>query len=374
MEDFWLKFEDGLKGENKGLITGMEQVSKAMDNIQKETNYVLFGQPKTFKTKFSDVYFILQPYLLNDPALLDYTYYSFEVNRIKKVAEWIAYFFWYDFRLRYTAAHIMSRGEKKVKSEHIIHIETILKNRIIPLLGEYDKSGNRVKKGLVDFIEDKDNPTGIYHYLINKAKQHGKIIEEEYESQDDLGNKVKRKRIIGYEDYEKKKYRIVLTDHVRLLKRERNYSMKENIDKYSEYTIYLRNVFKYSFVDIIHSNRSISDNDRVTANSGRFLRPQIDDVKDSGNLAENANYLMALFNPYNYPGLNLHFDYDLKHWKGKYRSLHILAARDTEAPKDLFLICDGGNSVFRELPLATDSAKIAETKKRFDEYELLNND
>lgn len=370
MEDFWLKFQEGLRGENKGLQVGLTEIGKAIDNIQKETNYVIMGQPKTFKTKFTDTFFILQPYLLNDNGLLDFTYYSLEVSRIKKTAEWIAFFFWNDYKIKYSASHIMCRGDKKIKDEHIKYVEEILKKRLNPLLGEYDKNGKRIKKGLVDFIEEKDNPTGILHYLVNKAKEHGEIIEEEYETINESNVKVKRKRTAGFIDRDPK-YRLVICDHVRLLKRERGYSMKENIDKYSEYTIFLRNTFKYSFVDVVHSNRQISDNDRVNANSGRFLRPQMDDVKDSGNLAENANYLIGIFNPYNYPGINIHFDYNLSHWKKKYRSIHILAARDTEAPKDLFLLCDGGNSVFRELPLATDQEAIKEIKKKFDEYDSI---
>lgn len=58
--------------------------------------------------------------------------------------------------------------------------------------------------------------------------------------------------------------------------------MKENLDKYSEYTVDLRNIFKYSFIDIIHSNRNLSDQDRVSTSGGRYLRPQVDDIKDSG--------------------------------------------------------------------------------------------
>lgn len=66
------------------------------------------------------------------------------------------------------------------------------------------------------------------------------------------------------------------------MKRERGFSMKENLDKYSEYTVFLRNIFKYSFIDIIHSNRNLSDQDRVSTSGGRYLRPQTDDVKDTG--------------------------------------------------------------------------------------------
>jgi len=92
-------------------------------------------------------------------------------------------------------------------------------------------------------------------------------------------------------------------------------------------------------------------------------------VDNKSNLTENCNYLIGIFNPYNYANIQMHFDYVLKDWKGKYRSLHILAARDTEAPKDLFLVCDGANSVFRELPI--DPIKIKEALESFKQYELI---
>lgn len=79
--------------------------------------------------------------------------------------------------------------------------------------------------------------------------------------------------------------------------------------------------------------------------------------------------MFALFNPYNYPNIKMHFDYVLENWRGKYRSFHILAARDTEAPKDLFLVCDGANSVLRELP--TDKAEIKDTLEKFIKYDDL---
>lgn len=202
-----------MKGGNEGLESGMRRISEAIDNIQRETNYVVFGQPKTFKTKFTDAFFILHPYMKYGTGMMDYTYYSLEVSRIKKVAEWIAFFFWYDHKLKYSAGHIMSRANKKVKDEHLKFVEQILKKRIIPLLGEYDQHGKRIKPGVIDFIEEKDNPTGVYHYLINKAKDHGEIISEEYTTEDASGKKVKKQRMVGFNDNDPTKYRLVIMDH-----------------------------------------------------------------------------------------------------------------------------------------------------------------
>lgn len=216
MEDFLLKFEAGLRGENVGMESGLAGISESIDNIQKETNYVIFGPPKTFKTKFTDAFYILYPFMNGHGNLMDYTYYSFEVSRIKKVAEWIAFFFWYDYKLKYSAGHIMSRAKKRVKDEHLKFVEVILKNRIIPLLGEYNSQGKRIKDGVIDFIEDKDNPTGIYNHLIHKAKLHGEVIMDTYETVDDTGKKVNKQKIVSFVDWNPEKYRLVICDHKRM--------------------------------------------------------------------------------------------------------------------------------------------------------------
>lgn len=354
MEDFRIRFEKGLKKENSGLITCMPDMSNAIDNIQKGIVYCVMGQPKSFKTKWVDTFFILHPYLRNDPALLDYTYYSWEVTRINKVADWISFFFWEDYKIKYTPSHILSRGTKTIKDHHRTLVDTILEKRIIPLIGDYDAKGKKIKNGIIDFIEERDNPTGVAMYLKNKAENNGTIIYEDYTTKDDFGKTITKKRAVSYVDNNPNKYRIVIIDHVRKAKFERGYKMKENIDKLSEYCVDARNLYGYSFVNVIHSNRSISDNERTGAQNGRFLRPQTDDVKDSGNLLEDCNILIGLFNPYNYSNIQSHFDYNLNKFevnkKGKYRSIHVLANRDGDAPLDFFMTVDGGNNQFREIP------------------------
>lgn len=57
--------------------------------------------------------------------------------------------------------------------------------------------------------------------------------------------------------------------------------MKDNVDKMLEYMCEQRDLFNYTFVPIIHTNRSIGDIETIR-HAKDELYPNEDSVKDSG--------------------------------------------------------------------------------------------
>jgi hypothetical protein len=85
--------------------------------------------------------------------------------------------------------------------------------------------------------------------------------------------------------------------------------------------------------------------------AAEFIFPTADDVKDSGNLAEECNVLMSVFNPndekYN---IDKHFGVDLRNGAfPNYRSIHITDSRDTECPVHVQTNMFGGINLFTPL-------------------------
>lgn len=354
MDDFKNYLEESRKGLNSGLITDFKQISDAINNIQRGTLYVVFGQPKSFKTKWTDTYFVLYPFLRNNPDNIDIVYYSWEGTKFNKIADWISFFFWQDYRLKYSSSHVIQRGKYKVKDEHLKYVDKILQERIVPLIGEYDSNGIRTKKGLIDFIEERNNPTGVRNQLINKFAEQGTPIEEDYFTFDELKNKVKKKKIVSYRPDNPNRYSLVIVDHIRKFRSEKGFGEKEIMDKWSDYTVELSSIYNCSFVTLAHANRTLSDKETTQSQGGKYLRPHPDMLKGSGNLTEDCHVLLGLFNPYLYPHISTHFGYNLDKFKsderGKYRSIHVLANRYGEAPLDFSMTVDGGNNLFSEIP------------------------
>jgi hypothetical protein len=359
--NFKAAFEAGQKGSNKGLPMGegLKTVSQAINGIQRGRIYTVGAAPKGGKSTLVDVGFCIEPaihvldhnaklrasieaiatrletvtdvdtrqalnleYEMHNKKLIDveFIYNSYEIDRVSKEFDFVAHFLNSDFGIydinlppgkTHKQKNVVSlssaflKGELeydttnpddpkeiiRVSNELLDQIKIIYRNRIIPLFGEYNDKGEKVSKGLIKFLEIKDNPTGIRNYLIEYAKENGEFL---YRTTVKDGQTFQR--MIGYKPNNPAKYVIIITDHLRKLLPERGFKMKETVDKFSEYAVEFRNTCNFTFVHIIHLNRAVSDIGRRKYDDDRLF-PQSDDIKETGNLSEDSNYIFTMFNP-----------------------------------------------------------------------------
>lgn len=354
--NFIEEYKKGQKGGNKGLPMGdgLMNVAKAINGVQRGRIYGIAAAPKAGKSTFTDYAFVIQPFLyaIANNIPIEWIYFSFELDRVSKEFDFAAYFLFHDFGIKtiklpegitkggksvidlspdYLRGRMQDDKEKIITVDPKIfeHIKVIYKTRIIPLFGEYSATGKQLTKGYITFIEEKDNPTGLYKYLKRHAEKDGKFITTTYG---------KTKRITGYQSYKPEKYTIVITDHLRKLIPERGWQMKQTVDKYIEYSVELRNWCNYTFAHIIHLNRSMTEIGRMKE-FGDMLFPGSDDIKDTGNLAEDADFVFTIFNPndqrYN---LKKHFGTVIRDSKDNpifpdLRTIHLVESRHCEFPQ-----------------------------------------
>lgn len=359
--NFRAAFEAGQKGSNKGLPMGegLKTISQAINGIQRGRIYTVGAAPKGGKSTFVDVGFCIEPavYVLDHNAKIraslealatrlettsdpetrttlnneyerlnsemldvEFIYNSFEIDRVSKEFDFVAHFLNADYGIYlinlppgklYKGKNVVSlssaflKGELeydtatpdspkeiiKVPEDLVSKIKVIYRSRVIPLLGEYNEKGEKVSKGLIKFLEIKDNPTGVRNYLLSYAKENGEFLYRTTVKDGQTFN-----RMIGYKPNNPAKYVIVITDHLRKLLPERGFKMKETVDKFSEYAVEFRNTCNFTFVHIIHLNRALSDIGRRQYDDDRLF-PQSDDIKETGNLSEDSNYIFTMFNP-----------------------------------------------------------------------------
>lgn len=360
--NFVIEYEKGQRGENFGLSTGINSLDIAMNGVQRKAIYSIGAPPKAGKTTFLDFAFVLSPYLLSPDEEIHWIYYSFEIDRVRKEFKYACYFLYHDYgvnliQLPEGSTHKGSNsiaispdylmGKVRDDNGNLIpvqkEIESVLmevyKNRIVPLFGDYDDKGNKITDGVIDFVEERDNPTGLRNYVLDYANENGEFIFQPYTTTE-KGQKVEKQRIVGWKPDNPKKYVIIITDHVRKPRRERGYTEKENIDKWIEYQVELRNWCGFTFVNIIHTNRNLSSVERMKYNS-EFLYPTGDDLKGTGNLSEESDFVITMFNPNDERySIKTHFGLQLRDIDGgelhpHYRSIHLVDSRDTECPQHL---------------------------------------
>lgn len=311
--NFIEEYKKGQSGGNKGLpiYRGLSNLSRAINGVQKQRIYGVAAAPKAGKSTFVDFAFLISPYLYaienNILHNIEWIYFSFEIDRVSKEFDIATYFLYHDFNI--TSIKLPNgvtkngmntiplspdylRGREQDDNGNLIKVndnifemlKIIYENRIIPIFGEYSKEGILLQKGCVNFIEQKDNPTGIYNYLIKYAEQYGKFIRVK------MGQK---NRIVGYQPNNSEKFTIIVTDHLRKFIPERGFTMKQNVDKYIEYSVELRNWCQFTFVHIIHTNRDIVNQDRLKY-AKDLLYPTSDDIKDTGLENRKLLFIFAI--------------------------------------------------------------------------------
>lgn len=353
------EFNKGQSGGNKGLPMGegVGNVSKAINGVQRARIYGAAGASKSGKSTFVDYAFVIQPFLyaMEHKIPIEWIYYSFELDRVSKEFDFAAYFLYHDFGIEkiqleegvtYTYGGKVQtvidlspdylRGRLQDDNGNIIKVSdsikkaliTVYETRIIPLFGEYASNGAQVRKGFIKFCESKDNPTGIYKSLKRHAEKSGYF----------LYNSTTANRITGYHANNPEKFTIIVMDHLRKLIPERGWQMKQTVDKMLEYMVELRNWCGFTFVPIIHTNRGMADMEKIKF-AGDELFPSGDEIKDSGNMSEDCDYLFTIFNPNDDKfRLQKHFGLQLRDSKQNplfpnMRTIHLVESRHCIFPQ-----------------------------------------
>jgi hypothetical protein len=419
--NFRAAFEAGQKGSNKGLPMGegLKTVSQAINGIQRGRIYTVAAAPKGGKSTLVDVGFCIEPavYVLDHNAKikaslealvsklqetidlsqrqilneeyeklntklidLEFIYNSYEIDRISKEFDFVTHFLNRDFgiyqiylpagkfykgnnfvylcsaflkgELEYDTANPDDLKEIITVSTDIVDkIKIVYKTRIIPLFGEYSTKGEKISKGIIKFLEIKDNPTGIRSYLLEYAKENGEFLYKQTVKDGQTFT-----RMIGYRPHNPKKYVIIITDHLRKLLPERGFKTKETVDKFSEYAVEFRNTCNFTFVHIIHLNRALSDIGRRQFDDDRLF-PQSDDIKETGNLSEDSNYIFTMFNP-NDDKFNLskHFGKTIRRPDKSLlypfmRTLHLVESRHSVCPQHFRINMYGDVKKFEPLTI-----------------------
>lgn len=364
MSNFITEFKKGQSGINKGLYMGkgLQSLSRHLNGIQKGMLYTIAAAPKVGKSTVVNYGFVINPWIdaMVKQIPFEIIYFSYEMNRIQMEFDFACHFLYYDYEIEFIrldegitrkGSNIIPlssdylRGRLQDDNGNNIFVKPIIEEKlkevyykwIIPLFGEYDDRGVLIQKGVIDFIEKKYTPSNMMDYLRQKASINGKFITETI-----------------YVPNDPERFTIVVTDTVRKIPKEKGDSIKDTIDKWAAYSVELRNYCNFTFVHIIHTNRNLADTDTLKLFKDRIF-PTSESIKDSGNLSEESDYVITMFNPnddkYN---LDVHFGVDIKD-KNKQslypdlRTLHIVESRHCEFPKHFPVEMKGGVKFFDTL-------------------------
>jgi len=328
----------GLNGEYTGLSNGFNRINKYIYNIQRGCYTLIGGLSGSSKTTLCD--FILLNGLQDAKSKnipFNVTYYSWEIDEISKKANWLSVLIYNKYDRIISPQTIKGLGDSRLTNEELEIVEDVL-----PELEELFSQ--------ITWHWTPMNPTGLYNEWWKTMSSKGNLKTIPYV--DDEGNS--KERVVGWEAHNKNEYNIVVLDHLALGKLERNFTLKQNIDKISEYIVSCRNLFNMTFYIVAQFNQGLSSVERLKF-KGVDISPQQTDFKDSTSPYQDADIVLGLMNAYKMDletslNYNINVEFTNNNLRGKYRLLKIIKNRLGQDNVSIGLYTKPEAGYFEELP------------------------
>jgi len=334
-DDLKGEIDKGRSGGNSGIPMGFDRLNHYI-GIRKSLYFLIGGNTGSGKTSFIDDCFVLNPldwYLSPEGQAsgikLKIWYRSMERSRTYKLAKWISRRIFLDHGLIIPVNKLLSWNDKLSDAEYAIFLEY--------------KDYMEQMEEVVTIIDGPESAVGIAKDLQKFAMERGKVIQvDEYNKK--------------YVPNDPNEIVIVVIDHIGLLKTNKSQpTKKESIDKMSDELRYARDFYGYTPVVVSQFNRSISNPMRIKAGD---VEPQLEDFSDSSSTQNDADVVLALFDPVRY-NVEDPSGYDLNKLRDAfgakyYRSLRLIKNSYGEDDIRIGLAFLGCVGMFKELPRKKD--------------------
>jgi replicative DNA helicase len=265
----------GMDGRNNGIPMGFDRLNRYI-GLRKSMYFLVGGNTGSGKTSFIDDAFVLNPFdwyiMQKDPKIkLRMIYHSMERSRTYKLAKWVSRKIFLDQGIIIPVPKLLGWTEKMTHDEHDLFLM-------------YEDYVGQMSS-IITIIDGPENPIGVAKNLREHAMKNGTIEQvDEY-----------NKRYIPNDENE---VTIVVIDHIGLLKTTKDQPTKKDaIDKMSDELRYVRDFYGYTPIVVSQFNRSISNPIRIKNGD---VEPQLEDFAESSQTQNDADVVLALFDPMRY--------------------------------------------------------------------------
>lgn len=318
--------------------------------IEQDTYYCVTSFTKGGKSQLVSRMFIFQAiiysYFAKEQVDFKIIYFPLEETReriMQRFMSWLLYKF--------------TKGNTRVSPKELRSTTSPIDESVIDRLRQDDiQQILEYFEEHVVFPTETPNPTGIYKYCKQYAEEHGTVHKRTVKMKDELGQFQDVDVFDSYEQDNPNEYRMIIIDTINLIDTERGMTLKQSIDKLSEYCAkYLRNRYHYSPIVIQQQAFESEGNDSFKL--GR-VRPSVAGLGDSKYVSRDSDVVLGLFSPFRF-GITEYMGYDVTILKDHLRFLEVIVNRNGEMGGLLPLYFDGAVCDFTEIPKPDDKAGLA---------------
>lgn len=219
--------------------------------VEQGKYYVITASTKASKTQFTSYTFLYTPLLFAyhnpDKVRLKIFYYALEETPEDVMRRFMSHLI-----------YELSNGTIEVSPEDLrsSRNDKPLSQEVLDFMEREDY------KKIISFFENSiifstsENPTGVYKECKEYAEEHGTVHYKKVKVKDELGIEREVDKFDFYEPDDVDEYKIIIYDHVSLISAERGLTLKQSIDKLSEYCVLLRN--RYGFSPVVIQQQALS--------------------------------------------------------------------------------------------------------------------
>ena len=341
--------DEGRDGRAVWIPMAFPKIGEKME-IAPRSYTLVGGASGTGKTALVHQLYILSPYSWyvknrnNTDVKLKIVLRNMERPFNLLLTKWVAVYLYARYGILCDTRFLMGRGQQKSK----------VSDELYEKVREGFEYFRVMCEDIIDVRSKIENPTGIANHVRGVAEDQGRFVKvDKYRTR--------------YIPNDENRITLVILDHIGRISGERGYNQVENLKKMSEYLSIARDVYGFSPVVVCQFNRGIQETARRT-NSHINLVPEERDFKGAGNMYEDSDIAMALFNPFKY-GLGEFEKYDVAALRSelghsRFRSLHVLKSNQGIDDFEGYLHFVGETGTFGELPppdklTALDYSKLA---------------
>lgn len=337
--------DEGLEGKNLGVSMGSTKLNTLVGGLQYGRYDLVGGTTGSSKTAFVDNFYVLKPWMMLREArklgltkrTLKVFYWSLEIRKTHKLAKWLAWIIFQKHKILLDSKLILTMladDEQIQKNRMSTEVYTLLMKEL-DVLDEMEDD--------IFIIDDKITPKGVYSQMKQYANNNGNTTSTPVV--DRKGNFIHNKNT--YVPNNPEELVLGIADHIGLVSPDKDAGGKKStIDTLSSFFVSLRNQHNYSFCAVSQFNRELAD-----VNRQRFkeLTPQMEDFKDTGGPSEDAETVIALFNPIVY-NMATYSNYSISRLGERFRGVSILKNRNGSAPARIGYTFLGECGVYAQLP------------------------
>ena len=317
--------------------------------IERKKMFLISSFTKGAKTQLTTFMFVITPLLYSyanrEKARVKFFFYLWEETKEDFTMRIISHLLYKlsNGKIEVSPSDLMSSNNDKPLSDEAL--EMMNSEEFINIMNYFEECS---------IFSDSQNPTGIWLECKSYAENNGHAHYKPKKYKDEFGVEKETQGFDYYEPNDSEEYRILYIDHLSLVSSEKNYTLKQAMDKVGEYCILLRDRYFFSPVIIQQQN---TDNESIDAVKMNKLRPTVAGLADSKYSSRNCNVFLGLFSPVKFD-LNSYFGYDISKFKDNIRFLEVILNRGGTMGGLTALYFNGAVCDFQQLPLPTDKDKI----------------